>query len=77
MNVMTNLFQVAETIWICEKQTVNKWDGNILSYKEHLKAKVMKDSKKNAKGEAQDQQELFKLLYVFSAWSGQVCSQPR
>merc|ERR1711902_329443 len=41
--------QVAETIWICEKQTVNKWDGNILSYKEHLKAKVMKDSKKNAK----------------------------
>merc|ERR1719223_1265862 len=47
--------QVAETIWICEKQTVNKWDGNILSYKEHLKAKVMKDSKKNAKGEAQDQ----------------------
>merc|ERR1712117_619299 len=41
--------QVADTIWICEKQTVNKWDGNILSYKEHLKAKVMKDSKKNAK----------------------------
>ena len=56
MYVKTNLFQVAETIWICEKQTVNKWDGNILSYKEHLKAKVMKDSKKNAKGEAQDQQ---------------------
>merc|ERR1719150_1608662 len=41
--------QVAETIWICEKQTVNKWDGNILSYKEHLKTKVMKASKKNAK----------------------------
>merc|ERR1719410_1145681 len=41
--------QVADTIWICEKQTVNKWEGNILSYKEHLKAKVMKDSKKNAK----------------------------
>ena len=65
MNVMTNLFQVAETIWICEKQTVNKWDGNILSYKEHLKAKVMKDSKKNAKGEAQDQQELLKLIVCF------------
>jgi len=41
--------QVAETIWICEKETVHKWDGSILSYKEHLKAKVMKDSKKNAK----------------------------
>jgi len=40
---------VADTIWICEKQTVHKWEGNILSYKEHLKAKVMKDSKKNAK----------------------------
>merc|ERR1711997_724339 len=26
--------QVADTIWICEKQTVNKWDGDILSYKE-------------------------------------------
>merc|ERR1711997_1128786 len=41
--------QVADTIWICEKQTVNKWDGDILSYKEHLKTKVMKASKKNAK----------------------------
>jgi len=41
--------QVADTIWICEKQTVHKWEGNILSYKEHLKAKVMKDAKKNAK----------------------------
>jgi len=38
--------QVADTIWICEKQTVHKWEGNILSYKEHLKAKVMKDNKK-------------------------------
>lgn len=41
--------QVADTIWICEKQTVHKWEGNILSYKEHLKAKVMKDARKNAK----------------------------
>ena len=41
---------MADTIWICEKQTVNKWDGDILSYKEHLKTKVMKASKKNAKG---------------------------
>merc|ERR1712126_624762 len=33
--------QVAHTIWICEKQTVTKWEGDILSYKDHLKAKVM------------------------------------
>merc|ERR1712025_197329 len=41
--------QDADTIWICEKQTVTKWEGDILSYKDHLKAKVMKESKKNAK----------------------------
>merc|ERR1712186_179372 len=41
--------QVADTIWICEKQTVTKWEGDILTYKEHLKTKVMKESKKNAK----------------------------
>merc|ERR1739844_411039 len=41
--------QVAETIWICENQTVTKWEGDILSYKDHLKAKVMKEQKKNAK----------------------------
>merc|ERR1712154_743721 len=41
--------QVAEEIRICEKQTVTKWEGDILSYKDHLKAKVMKASNKNAK----------------------------
>merc|ERR1719385_423281 len=41
--------QVADKIWICEKQTVTKWEGDILSYKDHLKAKVMKESNKNAK----------------------------
>lgn len=46
---MNNMFKVADTIWICEKQTVTKWEGDILTYKEHLKAKVMKESKKNAK----------------------------
>merc|ERR1719391_154773 len=35
--------QVADTIRICEKQTVTKWEGDILTYKEHLKAKVMKE----------------------------------
>jgi len=41
--------QVADTIWICEKETVTKWEGDIISYKDHLKAKVMKEAKKNAK----------------------------
>lgn len=38
--------QVADEIWICENQTVTKWQGDIISYKEMLKAQVMK---KNAK----------------------------
>jgi len=41
--------QVAEKIWICEDQKVTQWEGDILSYKDHLKAKVMKEAKKNAK----------------------------
>lgn len=41
--------QVADQIWICEKETVTKWEGDILSYKDHLKAKVMKQSNKQAK----------------------------
>eukprot|EP00092_Neocalanus_flemingeri_P030360 GFUD01032958.1.p1 GENE.GFUD01032958.1~~GFUD01032958.1.p1 ORF type:complete len:642 (+),score=177.77 GFUD01032958.1:138-2063(+) len=41
--------QVADAIWICEDQKVTKWEGDILSYKDHLKAKVMKESKKQAK----------------------------
>lgn len=46
--------QVAEEIWICEKQTVTKWEGDILSYKNHLKAKVMKASNKDAKKKGLD-----------------------
>jgi len=41
--------QVAKDIWICENQKVTKWDGDILAYKEHLKAKVMKAANKDAK----------------------------
>merc|ERR1712061_623208 len=41
--------QVAEEIWICEKQTVTKWEGNIIDYKDILKKKVMKESNKDAK----------------------------
>merc|ERR1719221_489153 len=41
--------QVADVIWICEKETVTKWEGDIIAYKDHLKAKVMKESNKDAK----------------------------
>ena len=41
--------QVADQIWICEKQTVTKWDRDIIAYKDHLKAKVMKEANKQAK----------------------------
>ncbi|MPC25694.1 ATP-binding cassette sub-family F member 2 [Portunus trituberculatus] len=35
---------VAEEIWICENQTVTKWEGDILSYKEMLKKKETSNS---------------------------------
>merc|ERR1712226_1236103 len=41
--------QVADQIWICENQKVTKWEKDILAYKSHLKAKVMKESNKDAK----------------------------
>ena len=41
--------QVAQEIWICEKEKVTKWDGDILGYKNHLKNKVMREANKDAK----------------------------
>lgn len=38
--------QVAQEIWVCEKQKVTKWTGDILSYKSTLKKKVLKDNAK-------------------------------
>lgn len=38
--------QVAEEIWICEHQTVTKWRGNILDYKNMLKERVLKENEK-------------------------------
>merc|ERR1712110_509876 len=46
--------QVADKIWICENQTVTEWKGDILTYKDHLKSKVMKDSNKDAKNKGLD-----------------------
>nr|XP_055063401.1 ATP-binding cassette, sub-family F, member 2b isoform X2 [Misgurnus anguillicaudatus] len=36
--------QVAREIWVCEKQTITKWNGDILGYKEHLKSKIDKQT---------------------------------
>uniref|UniRef100_A0A8C4EIY6 ATP binding cassette subfamily F member 2 n=1 Tax=Dicentrarchus labrax TaxID=13489 RepID=A0A8C4EIY6_DICLA len=32
--------QVAQEIWVCENQTITKWNRDILAYKEHLKSKI-------------------------------------
>ncbi|RID41473.1 hypothetical protein BRARA_J01431 [Brassica rapa] len=32
--------QVAHEIWVCEKQCIIKWNGDIMDFKKHLKAKV-------------------------------------
>ena len=41
--------QVADKIWICENEKVTEREGDILSYKDHLKVQVMKESNKDAK----------------------------
>ncbi len=41
--------QVAEEIWVCEKQTVTKWTGDISSYKQTLKKLILKEEGKAAK----------------------------
>lgn len=38
--------QVAEEIWVCENQTVTKWAGDILSYKENLRKRIIKENVK-------------------------------
>lgn len=38
--------QVTEEIWVCEKQTITKWDGDIFSYKQRL---VKETEKENAR----------------------------
>ena len=41
--------QVAKEIWICEHGKVTKWKGDIISYKEHLRQKVLADKDKAVK----------------------------
>eukprot|EP00440_Ansanella_granifera_P017469 gb/GFBE01018975.1/.p2 GENE.gb/GFBE01018975.1/~~gb/GFBE01018975.1/.p2 ORF type:complete len:100 (+),score=31.57 gb/GFBE01018975.1/:2-301(+) len=37
--------QVAKDIWVCDNKTIAKWEGDIQSYKKHLKKEVMKKFK--------------------------------
>jgi len=34
--------QVTDEIWVCDKQTITKWDGDIFSFKTHLRKKIEK-----------------------------------
>lgn len=34
--------QVTDEIWVCDKQTITKWDGDIFSYKEMLRKNIGK-----------------------------------
>lgn len=38
--------QVTEEIWVCDKQTVTKWDGDIFSYKQHLRNRIEAEERK-------------------------------
>ena len=42
--------QVTEEIWVCDKQKITRWDGDIFSFKEHLRGKIEKEDKKRANG---------------------------
>jgi ATP-binding cassette subfamily F protein 2 len=42
-------FNWEQAQWICNNQTVTKWDGDIFSFKEHLRKKIDRDEAKQAK----------------------------
>ncbi|KAL0614696.1 ATP-binding cassette sub-family F member 2 [Plecturocebus cupreus] len=43
------MLQVAQEIWVCEKQTIIKWTGDILAYKDHLNSKLVDEEPKLTK----------------------------
>ena len=49
---------------------MTQWEGDILSYKDHLKAKVMKEAKKNAKSNPILNIDLYIYLSNFRPGSG-------
>lgn len=42
--------QVAEEVWVCDNQGILKWDGDIFSFKEHLRKQIDKDVRSREKG---------------------------
>jgi len=40
--------QVAEEIWICDHGKITKWDGDIFSYKKHLRNNIEKERTKRS-----------------------------
>jgi ATP-binding cassette subfamily F protein 2 len=49
LEIYSYILQVAEEIWVCENGTVTKWQGDIQTYKEHLKEKIVKDKASSKK----------------------------
>ena len=41
--------QVTEEIWVCEKNTITKWEGDIYSYKQQLSHQTRKERAKSIK----------------------------
>ncbi|CAJ0577055.1 unnamed protein product, partial [Mesorhabditis spiculigera] len=41
--------QVAKEVWVCDKQTITKWEGGIMSYKEHLRKELERERKRREK----------------------------
>jgi len=37
--------QVANDIYICDKQTITKWEGDIFTFKEHLRQEIESGTK--------------------------------
>lgn len=46
MIIIAIAYQVTDEIWVCDKQTITKWDGDIFSYKQHLRSKIDEDDRK-------------------------------
>merc|ERR1711907_891055 len=37
--------QVAQDIWVCDNKSINRWEGDIVSYKKHLSSQMKKFKK--------------------------------
>lgn len=46
---MLCVLQVTEEIWVCEKHTITKWEGDIFSYKHQLSNQTRKERAKSIK----------------------------